>query len=132
MIVIFSFPSIWYDNQNMAFGRSSLPEVFCKKLFLKSSQSSQENTCVGVSFLINLPANLLKRRLQSRYFLVNFAKFLRIPFLKRPFTVTASILRINSYKKNVSHVEVDIAVSFRSHFMIPKIWYMKWKQNSVR
>ena len=26
------------------------PEVFYKKLFLKISQYSQENTCVGVSF----------------------------------------------------------------------------------
>ena len=30
--------------------RSSRPEVFCKKGFLKISQNSQENTCTGVSF----------------------------------------------------------------------------------
>ena len=35
--------------------RSSHPEVFCKKkLFLKISQNSQENTCARVSFLIKL------------------------------------------------------------------------------
>ena len=30
------------------------PEVFCKKMFLKDLQISQENTCARVSFLINL------------------------------------------------------------------------------
>ena len=29
-------------------------EVFYKKVFLKISQNSQENTCAGVSFLIKL------------------------------------------------------------------------------
>ena len=33
------------------------PEVFCrKKVFLKISQNSQENTCATVSFLIKLQA----------------------------------------------------------------------------
>ena len=36
--------------------RSSRLEVFCKKLFLKISQNSQENTCVRVSFFTKLPA----------------------------------------------------------------------------
>ena len=30
--------------------RSSRTEVFCKEGFLKNFQSSQENTCAGVSF----------------------------------------------------------------------------------
>ena len=30
--------------------KSSHPEVFCKKVFLKNSQNLQENTCAGVSF----------------------------------------------------------------------------------
>ena len=34
--------------------RSSHPEVFYKKLFLKMSQDSQENICAKVSFLIKL------------------------------------------------------------------------------
>ena len=56
-----------------------------KKVFLEISQNSQENTCVRVSFLIKLqaaPATLLKKRLWHRCFPVNFAKFLRTPFLK--------------------------------------------------
>ena len=44
-------------NNRIPIGRSSRPEVFCKK---------------GV---------LLKKRLRHRFFPVNFAKFLRTPFL---------------------------------------------------
>ena len=48
-----------------------------KKLFLKISQNSHENTCVRVSFLIKLQAETWRR-----CFPVNFAKFLRAPFLQ--------------------------------------------------
>ena len=34
--------------------RSGCQEVFCKKSVLKNLQNSQENTCIGVSFLIKL------------------------------------------------------------------------------
>ena len=64
------------------------PKCSAKKLFLKVSWNSKENTCVGFSFLIKfgvklqataglLPATLLKKRLQDRCFSVNFAKFVR-------------------------------------------------------
>ena len=33
---------------------SSRAEVFCKKVFLKISQNSQENTCAGVSYVSGL------------------------------------------------------------------------------
>ena len=54
-----------------------------RKVFLEISQNSQENTCARFSFLIKLqtPATLLKKRLWHRCFPVNFAKFLRTPFL---------------------------------------------------
>ena len=45
-----------------------------EKVFLDISQNSQENACTRVSFLI-------KYRLWCRFFPVNFAKFLRTPFL---------------------------------------------------
>ena len=62
------------------------PEVFCKKVLLKTSQNSQENTCARVSFLINLKAStLLKKRPWHRYFPMNFAKFSRTPFVKEHF-----------------------------------------------
>ena len=60
-----------------------------KKVFLKISQNSQENTCARVSFLIKLhaiggvlrrSATLLKKRLWHRCFPVNFPKFSRTPF----------------------------------------------------
>ena len=54
-----------------------------KKVFLKNSQNSQENTCVR-DFLNKVtslwPATLFKKRLSHRSFPVNFAKFLRRPF----------------------------------------------------
>ena len=43
-----------------------------KKVFLEISQNSQENTCA---------CTLLKKRLWHRCFPVNFAKFLRTPFI---------------------------------------------------
>ena len=46
-------------------------------VFLEISQSSQENSCARVSFLINF----IKKRLWHRLFPVNFAKFIRTPFL---------------------------------------------------
>ena len=54
--------------------------VLCKNVFLEISQNSQENTCGRVSFLIKLPATLLKKRLWHRCFPVNFTKFLRTAF----------------------------------------------------
>ena len=59
-----------------------------KKVFLEISQNLQENTYARVSFLMKLqasgltPATLLKKTLWHQCFPVNFAKFLRIPFLK--------------------------------------------------
>ena len=57
---------------------------FVKK-FLENSQNSQKNTCARVSFLIKLQAlaaTILKKRLQHLCEPVNFAKFLRTPFLQ--------------------------------------------------
>ena len=48
-----------------------------KQVFLKILQNSQENTCAGAF----IPATL-KERLLHRNFLVNFAKFLKIPVLQ--------------------------------------------------
>ena len=46
--------------------RSSRPEVFSKKMFLKISQNSQENTSARVPFLIKLQASGLKLYLKIR------------------------------------------------------------------
>ena len=47
-----------------------------EKVFLEISQNSQENPCVGLR-----PGTLLKKRLWHRCFPVNFAKFLKAPFI---------------------------------------------------
>ena len=64
-----------------------------KKVFLKTSQNSQEITCVRVSFLIKLqargPAILLEKRLWHRRFPMNFVKLLRTPFLRAPLVVSS-------------------------------------------
>ena len=58
-----------------------------EKAFIDILQNSQENTCARVSFIIKLqalglrPATLLIKRLWHRWFPVNFAIFLRIPFV---------------------------------------------------
>ena len=57
-----------------------------KKVFLLISQNSQENTCARVSFLIKLQTRGLqlyqKKRIWHSCFPVNFAKFLKTPFLR--------------------------------------------------
>ena len=51
-------------------------------MFLKFPQNLQEKTCVKVNKFVDLrPAALLKKRLWQGRFPVNFAKFLRTPFL---------------------------------------------------
>ena len=60
-----------------------------KKLFLKISQYSQKNTCVGISFLIKVAglmhASLLKKRLWHRRFPVNFTVFKNTFFIEHLF-----------------------------------------------
>ena len=65
--------------------RSSHRGCSVKGVFLEISQKSQENTCVRVSFLINcMPqaCNFIKKEALVQCFPVNFAKFLRTPFLQ--------------------------------------------------
>ena len=56
-------------------------EVFCKKGVLRNfAKFTGKYLCESLFF--NRPATLLKKRLWNRCFLVNFAKFLRTPFLQ--------------------------------------------------
>ena len=64
---ISSFPELLYkigDLKNFlklqVNTKSSHPEVFCKKMFLKILQISQKNVFAGVPFLIKLQAGNLK------------------------------------------------------------------------
>ena len=49
-----------------------------KKVFLKNSQNTQENTCARVSSIIKLKV-FLKKEILAQVFPVNSVKFLRTP-----------------------------------------------------
>ena len=55
--------------------RSSHLRCSRKKILLKILQNSQETTCAGVSFLMQMQITLLKKRLRHWCFAVNFRKF---------------------------------------------------------
>ena len=65
-------------------GRSSRPEVFCKKDFLKNfTKFTGKHLCQSLFFYKVaglMAATLLKTRLWHKWFPVNFVKFLRTPF----------------------------------------------------
>ena len=63
--------------------RSSRPEVFCEKDFLRNfTKFTGKHLCQSLFFnkVADRPATLLKKRLWHRCFPVNFLKFLRTPF----------------------------------------------------
>ena len=76
-------------------------------MFLKILQNAQENTCVGVSFLIVAgpsPDTLLKKKLLRRRFPVYFATFLRIHFtIEQPSDCfsTEHLVSKNPYSSNM-------------------------------
>ena len=76
------FPAL---SSSLSF-RSRHRRCSVKKIFFEILQNSQEKTCARVSFL-NKVAGL---RLGDRCFPVNFANFLRTPFLREHFQATAS------------------------------------------
>ena len=52
---------IWKTSQDSQINtKSSLPEVFCQKIFLTILQNSKKNVFAGVYFLIRLQAGNLK------------------------------------------------------------------------
>ena len=69
-----------------------------KKVFLKISQNSQENTCAKVSFFNKVaglgPAALLKKRLWRKCLPVNYVEFL-LTFFKKYLLETASVFSTN-------------------------------------
>ena len=73
------FSSKWNSDPLI---RSSRPEVFCwKHVFKNFKKFAGNHLCLSL-FLIKLrSATLFKKRLWHRCFPVNFAKFLRTPFL---------------------------------------------------
>ena len=83
-----------YDevNQRNQYTEAVVCKCSSKYVFLRISEISQENTCVGVFFnkAAGLKAfNFVKKRLQHSYFPVTSAKFLR--------TVAASERMFHNY-----------------------------------
>ena len=80
---------------------SSCLEVFCLKLFLEILQSSQANSCVGVSFLIKLQASILQLYYKRGYITKEApAKvFFKTPFLYNTFGFTASKCNVTLKKQ---------------------------------
>ena len=72
---------------NHILDRSSYRRCSIRKVFLEISQNSRESTCARVSFLINFIKfiKVIKKRLWHICFPVNFAKFLRTPFLQNTY-----------------------------------------------
>ena len=69
----------WFKSANkrsqLCMHRSSLPEVFCKKGVLKNfAKFTGKHLCRAQL------CNVIKKRLQHRFFSVKFTKFLRAPF----------------------------------------------------
>ena len=101
--------------------------MFCeKKVFLEISQNSQENTCARDSFLIKLQAcNFIKKESLYRCFPVNFAKFLRTPFLQN---TSGQLLLLfphkTVYSSNNSH-NAHKNVDGSSKFILLKIDFLK-------
>ena len=74
VVVIVLLLFLIYKVMHLRYYRSSHWRCSVKKVFLKISKNSRKNTCARVS--------LSKRRHEHSSFLVNFAKFLRTPFLQ--------------------------------------------------
>ena len=79
-----------------------------KKVFLKVSQNSQENTCARVSFLTKMQVSA--KRLWHRYFPVNFVKILRTRFLTEHLRW---LLLLNEVMEKVNKQRLQISVKPR-------------------
>ena len=95
--------------------RSSRPKVFCKKGIVRNfGKFTGKHLCQNV-FLNKVadlrPATLLKERLWHRCFSVNFAKFLRTPFLtERLRWLLLVFYRIDVMKNSQKSVVVRVPV----------------------
>ena len=87
-------------------GKSSRPEVFCKKGVLRNfSKFTGKHLCQSLFFnkVASLrPKTLLKKRLWHRCFPVNFEKFLRTPFLTKNLRCSLDPMHLSHLAKLVS------------------------------
>ena len=100
--------------------KSSLPEVFCKKLFWKILQNSPENICARVSFLIKLQAsacNFIKKETLAQVFSCEFYEISRNSFFYRSALVNTSVIIIEVVKQSIYHR------SRKTYFCIRGLWH---------
>ena len=71
-----------------------------KKVFLKMSKNSQENTCARVSNLQAAPATLLQKEASARVFSCEFCKFLRTLLLEN--NLSGCFCKITKYNQKIS------------------------------
>ena len=91
--------------------------MFYKKgVFLEISQSSQENTCARVSFLIKLQANFIKKETLAQIFSCEFWEISKYTFFTEHVWATTSIVIIWGNQVLAIWIEpyVDDLVSFFS------------------
>ena len=83
--------------------RSSRPEVFCKKVFLKFSQNSQENTCARVSFLIKFN-KVVKKETLAQVFSCEFCEIFKNSFFAEDLQATASTVNFFHEKSSITDI----------------------------
>ena len=86
--------------------RNSLGEVFCKKMFLKISQNSQENTYATVSFLIMLQAySFITKETLTEVFSREFCEIFKNAFFIKHLRTNASIIHTwkSALRKAIKH-----------------------------
>ena len=85
--------------------------MFCWRVFLKISQTSKENTCAGVSFLIKLQAfafNFIIKETQAQVFSCEFREISENAFSYRTPPLAASERAIWFFDKGLKEREKDL------------------------
>ena len=78
---------------NIQFSEAATRGVLRKKVFLKISQNSQENTCARISFLVKLqaePCNFIKKETLAKVFSCEFREIFKNTFFTELLWTTAS------------------------------------------
>ena len=104
MIFLITFVNIWGAFSEAVVGRCSV-----KKVFLKISQNSQENTCARKRLR---PATLLKKRTWHRCFPVNFVKFLITSFYRTPFVAASAFFQ----QRKAQLIWVKLGIQLLAYF----------------
>ena len=106
------------------------PEVFCKKsVFRNFPKFTGKHLYLSLFFnkvagLRPQPATLLKKRLWHRWFPVNFAKFLRTPFLQNTSGRLLPLIKFCENPKSNSYVNAETDTEAWSKFLLArkKFW----------